>query len=70
MGDNSEGVNYIALADPGGILGPGPPPRHVGIFKAKEVTMSANRGRISAGHPDPILDPLEYRLIRIIQREF
>ena len=29
------------------------------FFKAKEFTVLANQGRISAGPPDPILDPLE-----------
>ena len=38
-----------------GLFGPGPPiyPKHVGIFKAKEFTMSANQGQISAGPPQP-----------------
>ena len=28
-----------------------------------EFAMSANWGRISAGHPDPILDPLEVHIM-------
>ena len=46
------GIYVPSLADPGRSWGPGPPyPQHVGIFKAKEFTMSANQGQISAGPP-------------------
>ena len=47
-------------------LGP-PTPYMWSFFKAKEFTMSANQGRISAGLSGPILNPLEVQIILFYQ---